>query len=311
MRKQIGQMLVLLCLCFPVAHLHAAPLVVTVLLSESSGPYQEFAEALQEKLIKKNVYLDIVDDPSEVIWERSLVIAAGMKAAAAAAASKAPAILNVLIPESGHQKLLREHPQRASSKAYSAIHLDQPFERQIRLIEALLPGGRQGNPRQVGVLYDSFPAGELSEFRHKLARHRMGLYERKVDGSLPLYKALQEVLDNSDVLLALPDASIYNNSTIRNILLASYRSRDPVIGFSPGYVKAGALAAVYSTPAQIAGQAAQAIRQYGETRTLPPVQHPQLFEVAVNEQVGRSLGLAAREAKELRDEIGAIAGDEP
>lgn len=296
----------LLYCCVLIGPVQSAPLAVTVVLSENSGPYLEFSDALREKLLKKNVYLDIVDDPDEIISEQGLVVAVGMKAAAAVAAGRARAALNVLVPESGYWKLLRDHPQRAISKTYSAIFLDQPPERQVRLIAALLPGRRQ-----VGVLFDSFPPDELAQIRQRMTMRGLSLHEHKVGADFPLHIALQHVLDNSEVLLALPDAAIYNSSTIRNILLASYRSGDPVIGFSPAYVKAGALAAVFSTPAQIAEQSAQYILQYGETRTLPTAQHPQLYEIAVNEQVGRSLDLATRNAEELRQEISAVAGDAP
>lgn len=304
MRKQAGRILVLLCLYLPLGCIQAAPLAVTVVLSEHGGPYQEFSDALREKLIKKNIYLDIVDEADEVNPGQGMVVAVGMKAAAAVAGSGARAILNVLVPETGHEKLLRDHPQRAASKAYSAIFLDQPTERQVRLIAAMLPG-----KRQVGVLFDSFSPDELAELKQRMAMHGLSLHEHKIGADFPLHIALQHILDNSEVLLALPDAAIYNSSTIRNILLASYRSGDPVIGFSPAYVKAGALAAVFTTPAQIAEQTARFIQQYGETRTLPSAQHPQLFEIAVNEQVGRSLGLAVRSAEELVQEISAIAGD--
>lgn len=295
-----------MCLFFSAGILHAAPLAVTVVLSEDGGPYLEFSNALREHLLKKNVGLVVVDDPARPIPDRGLAIGVGMKAATTASASNAPAVLNVLIPRTGHEKLLRDFPQRANSKAFSAIFLDQPAERQVRLIEAMLP-----DKRRVGVLFDSFPPDELVQLRQRMTRHGLTMHEQVISQNLPLVKALQEVLQDSEVLLALPDATVYNSSTIRNILLASYRSGDPVIGFSPAYVKAGALGALFSTPAQIAAQAALAIQQFGETRTLPPAQHPLLFEVAINEQVARSLGLAIRSPDELHKEISALTGDEP
>ena len=295
-----------LCLIFSVNSLHAAPLAVTVVLSENSGPYLEFSEALREKLIRKNVTLEVVDDPSGLITDYGLIIGVGMKAASAVADSNAHAVLNVLIPKNGYEKLLRDFPQRAASKAFSAIFLDQPAERQVRLIEALLPG-----KRRVGVVFDNFPSDDLVQLRQRFTKHGLSLYEQKISPGLPLNEALQEVLKNSEVLLALPDAAIYNNSTIRNILLAAYRSGNPVIGFSPSYVKAGALGAVFSTPMQIAAQTALSIQQFGETRTLPAAQYPHLFEVSVNEQVGRSLDLTIKSTDELHQEISVITGDKP
>jgi hypothetical protein len=61
---------------------------------------------------------------------------------------------------------------------------------------------------------------------------------------------------------------------------------------------------VYSTPVQIANQAAKVVTQFSDTRKLPDYQYPQEFEVAVNTQVARSLGLTIKSAEQLRMEIG-------
>ena len=297
---------VFLCFVFSVNSLYAAPLAFTVVLSENAGPYQEFSNTLREKLSGKNVTFVVIDDPAGPIPATGLVIGVGMKAATAVAASKASAVLNVLIPKLGYDQLLRDFPQRAHSKTFSAIFMDQPMERQIRLVEAMLPG-----TRRVGVMFDSVSSEELAQLRQRATRHGLNLHEQDIGPELTLYAALQALLQDSDVLLALPDDSVYNSSTIRNILLATYRSGIPLIGFSPSYVKAGALGAVFSTPAQIAAQAALSIQQFGETRTLPAAQYPQMFEVATNEQVARSLGLSIRSADELHREISALTGDEP
>lgn len=296
----------LLCLLFPFITAQAAPLAITVVLSEQSGQYREFSEALRNKLLDKNVHLNIVNGPVYTAPERGIVIVAGMAAAATVAASKAPAVLNVLIPEPGHEKLKDDFPHRAGSKTFSAIFLDQPIERHLRLIKAMLP-----NKHHIGVLIHKTPVIDLPDLRHRAAKHKLVLHEKQFSEENQLYPALQEILNSSDVLFALPDISIYNVSTMRNILMATYRTGDPVVGFSQSYVKAGALAAVYSTPEQVAEQAVKAILQYGETRTLPAAQHPQLYEVLVNEQVAYSLGLTVKSSAELHQEISAITGDEP
>jgi ABC-type uncharacterized transport system substrate-binding protein len=127
-----------------------------------------------------------------------------------------------------------------------------------------------------------------------------------------LSNALQEILlGRSEVLLALPDAAVYNDSTIRNILLATYRRGIPLIGFSSGYVKAGALCAVFSTPAQIATQAAALILQFANTHALPFPQYSHEFEVMVNEQVARSLDLQVKGASALHDEIDSETKESP
>lgn len=296
-----------LLLLYSASTAHAAPpvyikpLVVVVVQSENSEPYLEFTQTLRDNILKRNVDLVVVDDPAKPVPDADLVISAGMKAATAAAASSAPAVLNVLIPKAGYEELLRNFPARANSRTFSAIFLDQPLARQIRLIAAILP-----DKRRIGVLFDSFPKDELIQLRQQISRQGLTLHELAINPALPLHDALQEVLQDSEVLLALPDSTVYNSSTLRNILLATYRSGVPLIGFSSGYVKAGALCAVFSTQAQIAVQAAMAIQQFWETSTLPVAQYPQLFEVMVNEQVGRSLGLNIKSPAELHNEMSAL-----
>jgi ABC-type uncharacterized transport system substrate-binding protein len=269
---------------------------ITIVLSEKGGPYEEFSNALDKLLSGRNVIHRVIDS-TKPIPASGLVIGVGMKAATAVAASDAPSVLNVLITKASQNKLSHDFPRRAGSHTFSAIYLDQPIDRQARLIAATLPG-----KRNVGILY-STPPKELAQIRQALNDHGLTLHTQAVDPAFSLSDALQDILGRSDVLLALPDVAVYNDSTIRNILLATYRMGVPLIGFSPGYVKAGALCAVFSTPAQIAAQTAALIRKFGDTNTLPAARYPQEFEVMVNEQVARSLGLRINNTSVLHDII--------
>ncbi|WP_373095479.1 hypothetical protein, partial [Zhongshania sp.] len=55
-------------------------------------------------------------------------------------------------------------------------------------------------------------------------------------------RTINKAIQNSDVLLATPEPSIYNHQTVRGVLLSSYRHQTPVIGPNEGFVTAGALA---------------------------------------------------------------------
>jgi ABC-type uncharacterized transport system substrate-binding protein len=222
------------------------------------------------------------------------------------AASDAPAVINVLITKASHEKLLHDFPERAASPGMSAIFLNQSVERQVELVTAILPG-----KRNVGILYTNV-SKELNEIHQELTEHSLKLQEQKVDQTQTLPDALQELLlGRSEMLFALPDAEIYNDSTIRNILLATYRRGIPLIGYSASYVKAGALCAVFSTPAQIATQTARLAVKFNETHILPPAQYPSEFEVRVNTQVAESLGLQVKDASTLHAEIEQALKDMP
>ncbi|MBU0622394.1 MAG: hypothetical protein KJ795_11150 [Gammaproteobacteria bacterium] len=270
----------------------AEPQRVTVVLSETGGSYQAFGDLLRDKLQASGSELSI-GHVGDLLRQGDLYIAVGMKAAVELADREAP-VLNVFIPKSGHDRLLLESRRRGTS--YSAIYLDQPPERQVALLRAVLP-----HVRKVGVLY-SDPPPELPSVRKLLADSGLELNERKLD-QRPLNDALESVLEESDVLMVLPDASVYNPGTIRNILLTAYRKQIPLVGISQAYVRAGALCAVYSKPEQIAEQAAAMIRRYAESGRLSAAQYPAEFEVSVNMQVARSLDLRIKDAAMLRAEV--------
>ena len=279
----------LACLLSGLLPAQAAPLRVQVVLSERGGAYQEFSDALRDALRAQQVIVNVSD--GNAADDADLIVAVGMKSASASVAANKP-VLNVFVPKAGYDKLAKP----AGGARSSAIYIDQPLERQVSLLVAALP-----KAGEVGVLYTAPPPG-LSSLRRLLAERNLQLHEQAV-GQNSLFDALEEVLAKSDVLLVLPDIEIYNAGTIRNILLAAYRKQVPLIGISQSYVKAGALCAIYSTPAQIAQQAAEAVGQFAASGKLPPSQYPKEFEVSVNAQVARSLDLPIKDAENLHGEV--------
>ncbi|MFH0934977.1 MAG: hypothetical protein V1879_07200, partial [Pseudomonadota bacterium] len=149
----------------------AEPQRVTVVLSEVGGSYQAFGDLLRDKLQASGTELNI-GHVGDSFRQGGLYIAVGMKAAAEMAGREV-AVLNVFIPKSGYDSLLQESKRRATS--YSAIYLDQPPERQVALIRAVLP-----HARKVGVLYSDQPP-ELPGVSKLLADAGIRLYESKLD----------------------------------------------------------------------------------------------------------------------------------
>jgi ABC-type uncharacterized transport system substrate-binding protein len=117
-----------------------------------------------------------------------------------------------------------------------------------------------------------------------------------------LITALRGALNNTQALLAVADSTVYNPSTVSNILLTSYRDKIPVMAFSAGYVKAGALLSVHSTAAQTGLQVATMALQFLQNNTVPASQYPLDFSISVNEYVARSLGLSL-DAKVLTERL--------
>lgn len=265
---------------------------VWVALSEPGGAYAEVADAIRAELQRGGARIEVVvrpwrDLPAAGAAPR-LVVAVGTGAlrGLAEAESKTP-LLAALVPRAAAQRVVES---ARGGRPVSALWLDQPIARQLDLLRAALP-----TRHRVGVLLG--PESRLSE--HELLRaaaeRNLELVAVRVDGDEQLPAALQRVLDDADVLLALPDPGVFNGATIRNVLTAAYRQRVPLVGFSPAYVKAGAMLSLYSTPAQVGVQAAEIVRAALGGRPLPPAQGPRAFTIGVNADVARSLGIALEE----------------
>lgn len=277
---------------------------VTVVLSEDGGVYAEFASQLGMALgqvggarppLRVVTLNSLKDEPA---GRGQLLVAVGTPAMTAMA-RKPPnvPVLNVLVPRASFRSLARSSPRTQDSKLFSAVFFDQPWSRQLSLIRNAVPG------RRVGILLGKDSA-DLSATLLTAARdaHMVASIEMVADEA-DLLPALKRLLPNSDALLAVPDATIYNRSNIATILLTSYRAKVPLFGFSPSYVKAGALAAVYSQPAQIALQVAEIIQNLPASGSLPPPQSPRYFSVNVNPQVRLSLELSMDDEAQLLQKI--------
>jgi putative ABC transport system substrate-binding protein len=280
---------------------------VTVVLSEDGGVYAEFASQLGMALgqaggtrppLRVVTLNNLKDEPAARSNQSQLVVAVGTPAMTAMARRPPNVpVLNVLVPRASFRSLARSSPRTQDSKLFSAVFFDQPWARQLSLIRNTVPG------RRVGILLGKDSA-DLSATLLTAARdaHMVASIEMVADEA-DLLPALKRLLPNSDSLLAVPDATIYNRSNIATILLTSYRAKVPLFGFSPSYVKAGALAAVYSQPAQIALQVAEIIQNLPASGSLPAPQSPRYFSVNVNPQVRLSLELSMDDEAQLLQKL--------
>ena len=268
---------------------------VVVVISERSASYLEAADALTAELERAG--LPRADIAVLTSGEYSaaavaavpprLLVAVGTGAASLLAAkdSRIP-LIATLLPASSFEQIVLATGRKPSA-TFSAVFLNQPFSRQLDLIRLALP-----EARRVGVLWGPDSQAQAPALQVATQARGLQLVAGVVGPGEPAYPALQKVLEDADLLLAVANPQLYNSASIQNILLSSYRSKVPFIGFSPSYVQAGAVFAVYSTPAMIGRQAALMARSILHGRGLPALpQYPQEFSVSVNEQVARSLGL--------------------
>lgn len=288
---------------------------VAVVLSERGGVYSEFIDALNANLAHQpgrrpvkvaGVVGERLDEGE--LSEASLVLAVGAGAARSLARMEnGPPVLNVLVPRLTFERLSAEAGRRARPASFSALYLDQPLFRQLSLMRFALPGRKR-----LAVLLGPESAGLLPRLRSSVVRSGFELQSEQVGEEGEIVPALNRLLPGSDVLLALPDGVVFNRNTARPVLLTTYRHQRPVLGFSQAYVTAGALAAVFSTPTQLARQTAEMLRALPAGRvSLGAPQYPAYFSVAVNRNVARSMGLDIPDESILREALERAGEGEP
>ena len=273
----------------------AFALDVAVVVSQRDGVHKAFADAFKRAAAGLGHRVFDIGSPAEglddvALARADLVVASGEAAAELALARHARPTLVTMIARSRFEVLRKAHPQAA----LSAWLLDQPVERQLRLLRAVVP-----ERMRVGLLLGGNIDAEAA--LHAAATgFGLTLATHQVRSDKELIAGLEEVLSASEVLLALPDPMLSSPTAARSILLTSYRWQKPIIAFSRAYVTAGALAAVFITPEQVAGDLIDWLRTQDSTRvTLPPPQDPVSFEIAVNRQVARALGIVVADDGEL------------
>jgi hypothetical protein len=228
--------------------------------------------------------------PSTGAKEATLIMAVGTRACERALflATDKQRLICVYLPaatfyeltdaEKGHRLL--------GEKRLSALFLDQPFARQIRLGKLIRPQARsvgsavgEAGSRQ----YDAF-ADAAADAGLTLRVARLGANDNPVE-------ALTPVIEQSDFFVPIPDRSVFNRAAAKWILYITLRSQVPLIGFSASYADAGAVASLYSTPDQIARQCARMLTLAETTAELPPPQYPEQFSISVNRTAARNLRL--------------------
>lgn len=309
MYRLLRHLLTCCCLGFAVvASAQSVPVQVVIVSSAISPAYEEASKALVDALEQAGVRRGAVALLSAQDMARRattpqlgtapLFVGLGVRATQSLLSADVTApVLSALIPRRSFEQLLHSSG-RNTSGLLSAIYLDQPLRRQLALVRLALP-----QARQVGVLLGPDSVAKLPELRTNAQGAALLVRHVEVAGDQALFPALREVLDGSDVFLALADPLVFNSTSIQNILLSSFKARVPMVAFSPAYVRAGASLALYSSPAQVGKQVALVALAALRSGRLPeqPAE-PDDFLVDVNLSVTRALGLTL-DGAELRQAL--------
>jgi ABC-type uncharacterized transport system substrate-binding protein len=180
------------------------------------------------------------------------------------------------------------------------VTTDVTISQQLGLIGEALP-----RARSVGMLYHSDSAAGKSALALMTAALPAGWHVEPV--AVNDYGSIADAIDaltqkNVDIIWTTADQKLYDSASVRALLLSALRAKIPVWGFSPAFVRAGALLGVGVEPSAQGTQAADLVIELAaDPKQLPaPAASPNEFQIAVNFIVAQQLGITIPDSLSAR-----------
>lgn len=207
-------------------------------------------------------------------------------------------LLSLLTSSQSYRRLLASVPREANA---TAIYAEASPSAQLQLISNLFE-----RKITTGVMLSDATAYLEKSLRQAAQQFGLEILIVKAAASQDPARALN-ALSGAQVLLAVPDSTLYTSDTLRAILESTYRRGMPVVGFSAATVAAGTLASAYPDVDDVVADLADLIDGLGAlgNDSLPEPRFPRYWRVAINENVARSMGIV------ITDKIRALGVHPP
>lgn len=190
-------------------------------------------------------------------------------------------LLSAFTSREAYERLLKAGPARAR-KQVTGIFAEASPTAQLKLIAAIFE-----QRVTVGVLLSDANAALERSIRQGAEGVGLDVEIVRVQHSADVMRELAR-LGHADVLLALPDSTLYSANSLRLILESTYRRGQPVIGFSTSMVAAGTLATAYASIEDTVVDLADVVDS-ASLGHVSEARYPKYWRVVVNDSVAQSL----------------------
>ena len=273
---------------------------VGIVKSGDNDYFQQTIETLIDQA-DKALYFSVLnvashDDHVGVLHESDLIITLGVSAAQTIAANYPEKQLISAYLTKQQAKSLNIH-----NKYHLSVLLDQTFERYLAFSQMVL------NTQLIGII-NRAPV-KLNQKQTRLLKVLdFNVVEYQLEQPENLQALIRRLTGRSDALLILPDQSIYNQDTLKGVLLTTYQSRTPVISYSPAHTKSGALASIYSSPIDIGKHLGDILDSFLSHKTISErsQQYARYYSVAYNQNVAHALGLVLPDVRQLHSRLDKV-----
>lgn len=283
----------------------AKGLAVAIVVSGENREYRQVYTAIKERLestvdhqviLKPYLSDNYTVNHSNTKNRPDLIVTIGTAAASKVAVTGGVTpVLSAFLPKSSYESIWKD-----KDRPVSGIVIDQPISRYTALLGLLFNKGDK-----VGIFNNK---GDVAykKLIPLLRPTGLSLVAEDVYGSLSA-KDISRLLSATDLIFVNPDFKYISPQRAKWLLYMAYRDAKPVIAFTPSYVKAGALAAIYSSPEAIGMQTAKIISTFlvspaqvaNAIRRMKSIIYPDNFYIATNKQVAIHTGIRLPDEKRL------------
>lgn len=282
-------------LLFPeVAPAQAKTERVAILKSANIAPYNQTIEAFKNNLpIKQSLIHEYnlegeLENGPDIVQnildsKIDLVLAVGLKATLVAKFEihEIPVIFCMVL-----------NPKKFDLEAPNlrGISLAIPFKEQLLLLQSIIP-----TLSRIGILYDPEKSGHLVEMGGGQA-HELGieLIAQEVSSQKDLPIALRQMLPRIHAIFLLPDSTVLTEDSFDFLIKETLENHVPVMGFSSGLVRKGALVGTYINYDDVGEQAAGLAKNLlnGHSLDGKRIVAPRRIRKAINLNTAHFLGLS-------------------
>jgi putative ABC transport system substrate-binding protein len=212
----------------------------------------------------------------------ALVLAVGLKAALAARLEidDTPVIFTMVLDPPKHD---------LAAPNMTGVLIEVPLDRQFGGIRSVLP-----KVKRIGVLYDPSKSSQtIDDARRQAKAQGFDLVARQVTAEKEVPTSLRALLPTISALWLAPDSTVLSDESLRFILSTAFDQAVPVIGFSPEFVRSGALMSLSVDYGDVGRQAGTLARKIlGGQLTLPLKSVPaDRIKMAINLKTAKFLGI--------------------
>jgi putative tryptophan/tyrosine transport system substrate-binding protein len=177
----------------------------------------------------------------------------------------------------------------SNSTNMTGISLNYPLSTQFDWLKKFFP-----LQKTIAILYN--PAeneSTIQEARQLSQKAGFNLIAIPVEGPKNLPYALEQLANNIEILMAIPDETVMSLATAKEVLLASFRNKVPLVGLSDNWVKSGALYALswdYIDLGKQCADMANKLLQGTPIKNIHP-EHPRKVTYTINSKIAEHMNL--------------------